>query len=153
MGVGGACPCPISSDTSPSQELSRRLDVEALDYISAVPFIGNELFELIRRLEQPRERQGGKEPLDSSGSGVQLPDGKMCLEPGVALESVLTSQRYRTLAEECVEKGRVDQAAGFFNEAVRQGSSYLPSRCAAKWRSGRLVPAVWRSVRLIETCF
>lgn len=131
MDVDGACPCSMSNDTSPSQELSRRLDVAALDYISAVPFIGNDLFELIRRLEQPHERRGENEPLDSSGSGVQLPDGKMSLEPDVALECLLTSHRYRVLAEECVEKGRPDQAAFFFSEAISQGSSYLPGRCVA----------------------
>ena len=127
--VGDNCACSIPSDSSRSQELSRRLDVTALDYISAVPFVDNEFFELIRALEQPRERQGAKEPIDSSG--VQLPDGTMCEEPDVALECVLTSQAYRTLAEQSVAKGLAGPGANFFNEAINHGSAYLPGRYAA----------------------
>lgn len=129
MDVGGACACSmVSSDSVPSQELSRRLDVAALDHMSAVPFMGNELFELIRALQQPRERQGAKESTDS---GVRLPDGKICDEPDVALECVLTCQAYRTLAEQSVEKGLAGLGANFFNEAISYGSGYLPGRCAA----------------------
>lgn len=126
MDVGSACACSmISSDNAPSQELSRRLDVAALDYISAVPFMDNELFVLLRTLEQPRERQGAKESTDS---GVRLPDDKLCEEPEIALECVLTSQAYRTLAEQSVEKGLTGLGANFFSEAISQGSAYLPGR-------------------------
>lgn len=118
----------MSSDSSPCQELSRRLDVAALDYISAVPFMDNEFFELIRALEQPRLWQGAKEAIDSV---VRLPDGKMCKEPDVALECVLTSQAYRTLAEQSVEKGLARLGANYFNDAISQGSDYLPGRYVA----------------------
>lgn len=127
VGLAYACSM-VSSGSVPSAELSRRLDVAALDYMSAVPFMDNEFFELIRALEQPRERQGAKESTDS---GVRLPDGKICDEPDVALERVLTSQTYRTLAEQSVEKGLAGLGAKFFNEAIRYGSDYLPGRCAA----------------------
>lgn len=83
----------------------------------------NELFVLIRALE---ERSGAE--TEPGNAGVHLPSGRVCDDADSFLDSILTSQAYRALAEQRLEKGLTQEAAKCFEEAYEQGSDCLPRR-------------------------
>lgn len=118
--------CSPLRDSSSNPELRHLLEVAALDDIASVPFMDNELFVLIRMLEQQHGREEMGEP--SSGD-VERPDGAISEDPASSLESVLTSQAYRILAEQSMDEGLAQEAANYFDEAYSEGSGHLPGRC------------------------
>lgn len=121
-----ACTCSTEGNCPSREEPSHRLDVAALDEIAAVPFMDNELFVCIRELEQLHQQEGVE---DSNADDTEFPNDETYHEAETSLEAVYTSQAYRILAEQSMDKGLTQEAAVQFEEAYREGSSYLPDRC------------------------
>lgn len=115
------------------------MDVAALAEIAAVPFLDNELFVLIRALQRLLQCSA-KEEDEGAGVGVGggATSGNVCEDPEACLESVLTSQSFRVLAEQRIERGLDGEAAGLLEEAIGQMKAFVeeghrlprPSRCA-----------------------
>lgn len=127
--VGCACTCSADAaegDIPPSHDLSHHLDVAALDEVATVPFMDNELFVFIRELEQLRQQE---ETEKSHAGDVEISHGETYRKAETSLEAVYTSQAFRILAEQSMDKGLTQEAANQFDEAYREGSSYLPDRC------------------------
>lgn len=129
VNFGGTCTCSTSSDSPQTEEKLNRSIGEALNIISSVPFMDNEMFTLIKALEhsigQVDAKEAGKAKKMKS---IQLPDGRICEDPEIWLESVFTSQAYRMLGEQSADKGQAEKADKHFEEAYSEGSGYLPAR-------------------------
>lgn len=115
-----ACPPTAETPEEPGSR-RRRADVAALAEVAAVPFLDNELFVLIRALQRlllfapPKEEEGG-----GGGRAATADDGKICEDPEACLESVLTSQAFRVLAEQSTDRGLDGEAAAFLEQAIDQ---------------------------------
>ncbi|CAM9113237.1 unnamed protein product [Ectocarpus sp. 13 AM-2016] len=161
---GAASPGDSAGDSSSSsQELnSRRSDVAALDEFAAVPFLDDELFMLVRAIEEERlgEKEGaGKDKEPATGGSSSSATGacsesptaaegdvetSLCERPAACLEFLLTSQAVRVRADESMEKGLDREAAASLKEANSLMEAFLdegqrlpkPRRYLAELRAG-----------------
>lgn len=104
-----------------------RSALAALDEIAVMSFVDNELLMLIRGLEKRCEGKMGELSPDIEGAD----DTPQDLE--AMLESLLSSQFYRMIAEQYLEEDLPHQAARWYDEAYNVGASMLPARCP-QWR-------------------
>lgn len=120
--------CTFSaSRNSSSHEAGHNSAVAALDEIAVMSFMDNELLMLIRELEKRRERKMGELSPGVEGTDETPED----LE--AMLESLLSSQFYRMIAEQYLEEDSPHEAARWYDEAYNVGTSILPARCP-QWR-------------------
>lgn len=130
-GATPACACSPAAETSDEPSRRRRIEAAALAEFAAVPFLNNELFVLIRALQRlltcaPKEEEEGGGGVSTNGrpDDVVAPPGDGdkagCEDPEACLESVLTSQAFRVLAEQSMDRGLDREAAAFLGEAISQ---------------------------------
>lgn len=130
-----ACPCSQSREVDHDPTSRLRVQTAALAELAAAPFMDNELFVLMRGLEQQllgeRQRREGTEDEPSIGGEkdrapaaagevvlVDLDRGHTaCGNPSACLDSLLTSRAYRVLADQSAEKGLDEKAAAYFEQA------------------------------------
>ncbi|CAM9122880.1 unnamed protein product [Ascophyllum nodosum] len=135
----GVCKCSAARDKPSSSEARHDAAMAALDEIAMVSFMDNDLLMMIRALEGQRQQKEGKAPV---ATGLEVtddtdgPDGNTSQDPEAMLESLLTSQFYRMLAEQYLEGGSPHEAAKWYDEAYREGAALLPGRSAAELLAG-----------------
>ena len=133
----GVCKCSAARDKPSSSEARHDAAMAALDEIAMVSFMDNDLLMMIRALEGQRQQKEGKAPV---ATGLEVtddtdgPDGNTSQDPEAMLESLLTSQFYRMLAEQYLEGGSPHEAAKWYDEAYREGAALLPGRYPAAER-------------------
>lgn len=98
--------------------------VVALDEIAVMSFSDNELLMLIRELEKRCKRKMGELSPDVEGT-----DDTPQEDLDAMLESLNTSQFYRMIADQYLEKDLPHLASRWYDEAYNVGASMLPARC------------------------
>ena len=72
--------------------------------------------------------------------------GKLCEDPEACLESVLTSQAFRVLAEQSMDRGLDGEAAAFLEQAIGEMEVFVgeehrlprPTRCVIEFAAKSL---------------
>lgn len=137
--------CPNRGDDSDGKDSGELCAYAAVEEVSAVPFMNNDVFVKLRDLELGLSRstsgyRGDDVTCDTHGDqqdggknhavGRNEVDG----DPDRAglLESLLTSISYRTLGEEYLADGRVNEAGNFFDDAYEEGVGCAVNRCSSR---------------------